>query len=178
MIVQPNPALAGQDVCPEGEGAAALSPEGLIMLQLPTPPSANGAWVNLRRGGRAKSKAYCDWESAAGWKLRAQRPPCLNGPAIVMIGVDRHSAAADIDNRIKLLLDLLVTHQVLKDDKHVTSVVASWNPPGNQLARVMILPPTDGLTLTFHSADPTGATGGWILTAPDNLQKGPAWPSP
>jgi Holliday junction resolvase RusA-like endonuclease len=151
---------------PDGEGADALSPEGHVYLELPAPPSANHAWINRARGGRARSAAYVDWEYQAGWKLRAQRPARVAGPVVVLIGVERHSLSADIDNRIKLSLDLLVRHQVIVDDKHVIGLAAAWNPPGCQLVRLAIAPARNAMTVTFHLADDKGAYGGWFLSAP------------
>ena len=38
---------------------------------------------------------------------------------------------ADIDNRLKALLDILVAHQVIEDDRLVVSVKGTWVAPGS-----------------------------------------------
>lgn len=43
----------------------------MIEATLPLPPSANNLFVNLKKGGRAKSMAYKDWRRTAGMILLA-----------------------------------------------------------------------------------------------------------
>ena len=165
-------------VRPDGEGGSGLpspkgeTPKGWALIELPAPPSVNNAFKNVRGRGRVKAEPYRDWESNAGWRLRLSNPPRFAEPVVVVIGCERHSLAADIDNRLKLTLDLLVAHQVLRDDRDVVALAAAWNPPGSSLIRIAIAPATDGIALCFHLADSSGAYGGWFLTAPSGENHG------
>lgn len=154
-------------------GGVQLAPPALCdvtLLELPAPPSVNKMYRNVPGRGRVRSAEYVDWAAMAGWKLRAQHPSTIAGNVIVVIGVEREARmmGADIDNRIKALLDLLVEHGVIEDDKRVAAVAAAWNPAKSGLARIAIAPVCDGLGLTYHFADSKGALGGWFIDAPDD----------
>jgi len=83
------------------------------------------AFRNVAGKGRVRSKKYVAWAKEAGWAIRAQRAGRLSGKVEVEIGVKR-IAAADIDNRIKPALDLLVTMGVIDDDANIERVTAEW----------------------------------------------------
>lgn len=142
-------------------GGAAASP---VTLTMPMPPSVNNAFINLRRGGRAKSRAAKDWESHALWHVKAQRLPIVTGPVLVVFGFERGSASADADNRVKLALDLLVKAGVIEDDRFVVGAAFSWLPPANGLAHVSVTR-AGALTLDFHPSQ-DGAAGGWLIAPP------------
>lgn len=97
-----------------------------VRLTLPIPPSANNLFANARRkkkgtkkgGGRYITKAYKAWRIEAGWTLMQQRPGMIVGPYELHIVLPKMRANADIDNKVKPLSDLLVTHGVTDDDKH------------------------------------------------------------
>lgn len=147
-------------------GAVSPAVPPVTQLVLPSPPSANALFRHaLGRSAPVMTKAYTDWRGHAGWRLRAQRPAPVLGAVIINISVERQSLSADIDNRIKPLLDLLVEHGVIQDDRYVTSVVASWHPGRNAEAHVAIMPAASGLSLRFQLA-PDGRNGGWFLDAP------------
>lgn len=97
-----------------------------MILTLPVPPSMNNAFINVRGVGRVKSKKYKLWQQAAGWALQAQPHAKIPGKVRIRIQVRRPSANSDIDNRVKPLLDLLVLHRVIDDDRNVASVYAEW----------------------------------------------------
>lgn len=165
------------------QGAALLAP--CTTLTIPAPPSVNELFANAKpsktggpaRAGRFKTPKYKNWLSEAGWMVREQMLRDDNTPmagrVIVILGVERLSLAADIDNRCKAILDLLVAQRVIEDDRFVTGVVLAWMPQGNHrtpLARIMIRP-AEPLTLNFHPA-PDGATGGWFIDAPGEEDDG------
>lgn len=144
-----------------------------LTIELPAPPSVNDAWANVPGRGRVRTARYRDWASNAGWKLRLQLgDKRVAGRCIVVIGVERHNKTADIDNRIKPLLDLLVEHHAIDDDKNVDAVAIAWNPPGSSLARITIVPTTDGLGIAYHLAGHLGAFGGWFISAPGVEENG------
>lgn len=134
-----------------------------ISLTLPAPPSVNKLW-RITKGRRVRSHVYDDWLGHAGWQLKQQRPGRLRGHVVAVISVERGSLTADIDNIAKSLFDLLVTHQVIEDDRFIVGFCAAWAPPSSKLARVLLLPAGD-LALRFNlSAD--GASGGFFLAPP------------
>lgn len=143
-------------------------------LTIPAPPSVNKLFKSLmprggKPGGRAKTKDYKNWLAEAGWMVREQMADPVPGRVIVTISVERESLLADIDNRCKAILDLLVACKVIEDDRWVVGLAASWAPRGNARvprARIAIMPAV-AHTLDFHpSAD--GATGGWFISAPED----------
>lgn len=87
---------------------------------LPIPPSSNNMFVN-RRGGRTISGDYHRWREAAGWTLKALRLPKIAGKVAIEIELPA-KMRGDIDNRIKPLCDLLVTHGLIDDDRHVWKI--------------------------------------------------------
>lgn len=94
---------------------------------LPLPPSTNGLFLNIPGKGRVKSAAYKRWVGEAGWTLLSQRPSKVAGRVGIRIRVKRMgNRKADLDNRIKATIDLLVSHGIIEDDRHVESVTASW----------------------------------------------------
>lgn len=111
----------------------------MTVLLLPIPPSVNGMWINIPGRGRARSKDYRRWKTAAGWELMLQKPKKIVGPYEVRILIGRKSRRADIDNRIKGLVDLLVEHGVVEDDRHMQSVSCGWADDVEKgLARVIV----------------------------------------
>jgi Holliday junction resolvase RusA-like endonuclease len=146
-------------------GEARRSSASPVFLTLPRPPSVNDLWKNLKTGGRAETAIYRDWKGHAGWVLREQRPHHVPGPVVVIATVERNNAKADIDNREKAVLDLLVAHQVIADDSLVEAVAWSWTRGGNGLCHVAVIP-AQAIAIEFHPATINGAPGGWIITAP------------
>ena len=150
-----------------GGGLAGLSQEATgvspapVAFHLPAPPSTNALFKNVPGRGRVKTRSYDDWRMMAHVALRQQRIKNVDGRCIVVIGVERGSLNADIDNTIKATLDIIVSAGVLTDDKFVTAIAITWLPMANGLAHVTILPVAE-TDLTFHPAK-DGASGSWII---------------
>lgn len=142
-------------------GGAAASP---VSLTMPMPPSVNNAFRNLARGGRAKTQATKDWESHALWHVKAQRLPVVTGPVLVVFGFERRSVSADVDNRVKLALDLLVKAGVIEDDRFVVGGAFSWLPPANGLCHITVARAGRATVEFVPSQD--GAAGAWLLAPP------------
>jgi Holliday junction resolvase RusA-like endonuclease len=152
--------------------AGASSPHqapAVTFLELPAPPSTNALFRNRKGGGRVETEAYRDWKGHAGWRLREQRPRSVRGPVLVVFNIERTSEFADVDNRLKATLDLLVRHDVIDDDRHVSGIAVAWAPPANALMRIAIMPAGD-LTLDFRLAS-DGRTGGWSFPAPQSEEE-------
>lgn len=169
MITERRAGRSGQGM---GAAVAAAAP---ITFTLPVPPSVNQLFRNVPGKGRVKTRAYEDWQGHAKVVIRLQQVLPVSGRVLVVFGVERQSAAADIDNRIKAMLDVIVAAKIINDDNQVTAFAAAWLPPANGLAHVQIFP-ADRIGIEFHpSAD--GATGGWF-TAPqpsDGEPDGPVY---
>lgn len=159
-------------------GAPGVAVLTCTTLTIPAPPSVNKLFKSLmprggKPGGRAKTTEYKSWLKEAGWMVREQLAcvgcDAVPGRVVITISVERESLLADIDNRCKAILDLLVEAKVIEDDRWVVGLAASWAPRGNARvprARIAIMPAV-AHTLDFHpSAD--GATGGWFINAPQD----------
>src|SRR5262252_3713880 len=88
----------------------------VVILTLPAPPATNNLFINAGRK-RVKSQRYKAWQTEAGWELQRQRCSCIGGPweADIALPTGLHG---DADNYAKPILDLLVKHHVLDDDRH------------------------------------------------------------
>jgi Holliday junction resolvase RusA-like endonuclease len=98
-----------------------------VVYQIPPPPSVNAMYRNVPGRGRVKTKRYLTWQRAAMNELIAQRARHFDQPCNVNLSLPDNQRG-DIDNRLKPVLDLLVSAGVLTDDNktHVRGVSAFW----------------------------------------------------
>lgn len=98
-----------------------------LIIELPTPPSVNALYINVAGRGRIRSPAYRSWVEEAGWAIKAQRPGFIMGPVKIKISVEENSRR-DLANYEKAVTDLLVSHQVIQDDKNeiVREISMAW----------------------------------------------------
>jgi crossover junction endodeoxyribonuclease RusA len=92
---------------------------------LPIPPSVNNLFFNSKRG-RVKTPKYTAWLAEAGWKLNFQRAKPMQGQALVYISICRPNMRSDLDNRTKALLDLIVSQQIIRDDRDIVHLSSKW----------------------------------------------------
>jgi Holliday junction resolvase RusA-like endonuclease len=91
----------------------------LITLSLPIPPSVNDLFDGGRRTRRRfKSDRYKAWEDEADGCLYQQKQGVVVGAYVVEIGLPE-MMRGDVDNRIKPVLDFLVSRGLTPDDKHL-----------------------------------------------------------
>lgn len=69
-----------------------------------------------------KTGHYKSWLTEAGFKLKLQYPKPTPGKYELLIQVPEW-LQGDIDNRVKAVSDLLVAHQLVKDDRHAWRVI-------------------------------------------------------
>lgn len=112
----------------------------MISLTLPIPPSTNTLYRNAAGRGRVKTARYLTWQRAAGNELVAQRPKPIAGDVDVSIQVPRDDRR-DIDNYCKGLLDLLVVHGLIEDDRFVVALhVSKLSMADGRACRVRVTP--------------------------------------
>ena len=153
---------------PAGDGILADLPSP-VTFTLPSPPSTNALFRNVPGKGRVKTAAYSDWVMQAHVALRSQRVGKVSGRVIVLVGIERHSGQADIDNRLKATLDVLVKAGIVEDDRFISFAPAFWMPAANHLAHVAIYP-CQRMTLTFHPSH-DGASGALVVDAPQSQEE-------
>lgn len=146
-------------------GAGVLAdPPAPVSFTLPTPPSVNRMFRNVPGRGRVKTAHYDDFVHMGVTAIRNQKVQPVAGRVVVIIGVERMSDRADIDNRLKAMLDTIVKARVIEDDSLITAIAVTWLPNANGLSWVHLLP-VSRLDLSFHPAQ-NGASGTWQLAPP------------
>lgn len=90
------------------------------------PPSTNSLFANVAGRGRVRTKRYKEWAAAAGWDCNGKGS--IPGPFSIAIIISRkhRRSNADLDNRIKALLDLIVDHKIVEDDKLCERLQIEW----------------------------------------------------
>lgn len=116
-------------------------PVDAVTLNLPLPPSVNGAWVNVPGKGRVRSEPYRRWHKLAFDELMLQKPGRIVGKFAIVINVGRIKRRADVDNRSKALLDLLASI-VTDDDANCERMSIGWSDEV----------PAERVTLTVRAA--------------------------
>lgn len=108
-------------------------------VELPMPPSLNGAYANMAGVGRVKVSSYRSWQDAAVAMIRVSIPAAqrITGPVNVHILLPS-KMRGDCDNRIKPCLDALVKSGRIDDDRNVQWVSARKCLPGKELALVKV----------------------------------------
>jgi len=149
---------------PTGDGKILADLPSPVSFTLPTPPSVNELYKNLPGHGRVKAGLYDDFIRRGVAAIRRQGVATVHGYVIAIFGVERMSMTADIDNRLKSMLDTIVKAGVIDDDRFVTSICVSWLPRANGLAHIKIMP-VQKLDLTFYPSQ-DGASGGFFPSAP------------
>ena len=119
----------------------------MISITLPFPPSVNGLYANVAGKGRVKSKRYLTWCVCAGteimrWRAgqnRRGQKTAVKGPvAIEIVLQKKDNRKRDLDNHAKALLDHLVEHQIIDDDRNVVDLRLTWATNGEIGATVYV----------------------------------------
>jgi crossover junction endodeoxyribonuclease RusA len=93
------------------------------------PPSVNAIWRHTKGGKTYRTAAYMTWIRGEEWNVQPQliKQHRFRGPVYVTLAMRRPRANADIDNRIKAILDFLQHVAAIDDDKNVYGVNAFWS---------------------------------------------------
>lgn len=103
------------------------SASGVLSFVLPLPPSLNGAFRNGDgKRGRFKTAPYRQWIAHARMQLASNRNR-IAGPFDASLSLPE-KMRGDIDNRIKPILDLLVSVGIVDDDRHCQSIFVRRAP--------------------------------------------------
>lgn len=129
------------------------------VYRIPIPPTVNNLYRSFGKR-RVISQKYKAWKGEARAALLGQRPVKVPGRVVIFLQVPP-IANADIDNRNKAAIDLLVNEGVIDDDKNVASVVCSWGSKDDDCAFIGATPAV-AMTARFFPT-PDGSGGGWIL---------------
>lgn len=97
-----------------------------MTYRLPMPPSVNALYRNLAGKGRVKSARYRTWQRAAMNELLTQPRKKIAGTVSLHLLLPQSKRAGDASNRFKAVEDLLVTMDLIDDDRFVQSGSFSW----------------------------------------------------
>ena len=100
-----------------------------LRISLVMPPSTNNLFINIGRK-RARSPEYAAWLKHAGYLLNLQRPAPIKVRVDILIEVSEAECpdSADVANREKATIDLLVSHKIIQGDNkpYVRQVTMRW----------------------------------------------------
>lgn len=109
-----------------------------VTITLPFPPSVNRLYRSF--GGRSiKSKAYREWELAAAWAIKSQKPKTIKGPyklTILLTPPDKRKR--DLGNLEKAISDALQTAGVIENDHLCRSMTIAWGDRAKGTATVTV----------------------------------------
>lgn len=109
-----------------------------VSLTFAAPPSVNASTRNVVGIGRVKTKAYKDWLKEAGQQILIQRPGRVAGGFHLTMKVRRASLRRDLDNYAKCAIDLLVSMNVVDDDRHCESINLAWTDEGEGVSVMLV----------------------------------------
>ena len=106
----------------------------MVTLELPYPPSVNGIW--RFSGKRAYiSKQYAAWKKEAdAWFMKQRAEKTIGTPikgafdVHIAFPTGKRRKNADLDNRIKVVLDALQEFKLIENDSKCETLTATWAP--------------------------------------------------
>mgnify|MGYP006935480895 CR=1 FL=1 len=94
-----------------------------MSFTLPVPPTLNHMYANVPGRGRVKSRRYTAWRSLAVGLILVQAKGGVRMGGKIAVTINLPSKIlGDIDNRVKPILDALVTSGRIDDDRHVQRI--------------------------------------------------------
>lgn len=97
-----------------------------VRLVLPMPPSVNELFVEVNGYGgkptRVTTAVYKAWQANAAWSIKAQRIASLDADRFAVSIRLPVKMRGDIDNRVKPILDALVSNRLTPDDRYAWRV--------------------------------------------------------
>jgi crossover junction endodeoxyribonuclease RusA len=113
----------------------------VIRICLPFPPSSNHLFANGAKGhGRHRTAQYKAWEHLASLYIKDSHRINLEAYTIAIALNPPDKRARDLDNFVKGISDLLVSHGVVKDDSYCRKLVVVWNTSMDEECVVVLHP--------------------------------------
>lgn len=131
LVLSPEDQLARMAPC---RCAGLFSGGAMLTLTVAPPPSVNSLYPGKAR--RYKSDAYKRWIDMAEWQIKLQRPKPFQGEKYGALYLIPDTVRGDLANREKALTDLLVSMELVPDDKHLAPLIMDWH--GEKDAKVII----------------------------------------
>lgn len=106
----------------------------MIDIVLPWPPSVNMIW-RRGQGHTYRHPKYVAWITEAGWVVKSTRPKpeMVVGPFSATITlIPPKGFRGDIDNRVKVLLDLAQKLRLIENDRLCQRLDVSYGDPKTQ----------------------------------------------
>ena len=100
--------------------SASHPPSPAFSVVLSMPPSLNNIYATVGNR-RVKVLSYKDWRDMSAWVIAGARLPKIAGAVAIQIELPM-KMRGDIDNRVKPILDALVTSKRIDDDRNVVSI--------------------------------------------------------
>lgn len=128
-----------------------MSKSQIVIHTQYVPPSTNNLYTNVPGRGRVKTKRYKAWINAAGWDFKGKG--YIDGPFTCIITIDRSKrhARADIDNKIKAVLDLLQAYSMIENDRLCESATIRWgDAPDGAVILLQKYEPNKGISVWFN----------------------------
>ena len=98
----------------------------MVTLTLPLPPSVNELFAEVNgydgKPRRVTTAGYKAWQTAAAWSIKAQRLPSLDAARFAVAVRVPVKMRGDVDNRLKPILDALVSNRLTPDDRYAWRV--------------------------------------------------------
>jgi Holliday junction resolvase RusA-like endonuclease len=134
--VKPLPDPTAQDLV--AMAAKSWPASERLAIDLPAPPSLNNAYINTGGNGRAKSRALKQFyvDATAALANLNQRLDAETYRAHIV--VTREHPRADIDGRLKFILDVLVKCGITVDDRFCEKATVEWRYNFTPGATVML----------------------------------------
>lgn len=107
-----------------------MDSSGICQITLPWPPGQNHLWRS-GKGRVYRSEKYVAWIKEAGWHIKIAKPVQIKGQfsaSIVLNPPDKRRI--DLDGRIKAILDLAQTYQLIENDYLCQLLVVTYGPEG------------------------------------------------
>lgn len=115
----------------------------VISLDLPFPPSLNGAYRNVAGRGRVKTSQYINWLQHAAIEVRRQARGRIDGSYAFHMQARRPDRRArDLGNIEKCAHDLCVRMGLVEDDSLCRRILLEWTdeaPTKNATVKIWLV---------------------------------------
>lgn len=97
----------------------------MLTLTVKPPPTVNNLFAGKAK--RYRSPRYNKWAGLAEWQIKLQRPKPFTGEKYGALYLIPSRLRGDLPNYEKALTDLLVSMELVPDDKHLAPLIMDWH---------------------------------------------------